>query len=398
MSGAGFKRLADKVTIAYAAAFCIAALVIIFSTDGIVLSERGVIGGDFLVFYTAGEAARAGQALAAYDFDAFDAMMKARAPLPFIGFMWQYPPTAFFLVIPFSLLPYKAAYILWCAAGWAVMAHALRMLEFRGPSLRLAALSPFCLNVLDNGQMSLATSGLLFLAAYDPKRRWLAAGIAAGLLTIKPQLGLLLPVAFVACGAWRAIAVAAATAVLLHAPSLAVYGVEGWRAAMDAVLRLNADVTGAAQIAPPIGMTTLFAQLRVLRIDSEVASVVQYAFSFLIACAVFFVWRRPGDPLGKAALVGAGALLAAPYAYSYEMAALVLAGAYLVRAAPRAMSAEMLLPAGASLWLMIGPSMPRIAGLQPQFLITAAAFGFTLFLMLRPARAPAGPALAARAA
>lgn len=396
MSETAFARLAGKVTIAYAAAFCIAALVITFATPGIVFMNEGVIGGDFLVFYTAGEAARAGQALAAYDFDALDAMMKVRAPLPFIGYMWQYPPTAFFLVMPFSLLPYKAGYVLWCAAGWAVMAHALRTLDFRGPALRLAALSPFCLNVLDNGQMSLATSGLLFLAAYDPKRRWLAAGIAAGLLTIKPQLGLLLPVAFVACGAWRTIAVAAATAVLLHAPSLAVFGVEGWRAAIDAVLRLNADVTGAAQIAPPIGMTTLFAQLRVLGVESSMASAAQYAFSFLIACAVAFVWRRPGDPLGKAALVAAGALLAAPYAYSYEMAALVLAGAYLVRAAPGLMSPQMLLPVGASLWLMIGPAMPRIAGLQPPFLISAAAFGFTLFLMLRPAPAPGG--VAARAA
>ena len=55
-------------------------------------------------------------------------------------------------------------------------------------------------------------------------------GIAFGLLTVKPQLGLLVPVLLIAQGNWRTFFAAAATALVLAALSVLVYGAEAWQA------------------------------------------------------------------------------------------------------------------------------------------------------------------------
>ena len=60
-------------------------------------------------------------------------------------------------------------------------------------------------------------------------RRPVLAGILFGLLTFKPHLGVLIPFALLVLGAWRVIAVAAVTTLLLVAGSVAVFGTEPWQ-------------------------------------------------------------------------------------------------------------------------------------------------------------------------
>ena len=56
------------------------------------------------------------------------------------------------------------------------------------------------------------------------------AGILFGLLTYKPHLGVVVPFALLALGAWRTIAAATVTAILLIAASVAMFGLDAWRA------------------------------------------------------------------------------------------------------------------------------------------------------------------------
>lgn len=384
MTQSAFLNMTTRLTLIYAAAFCAANLFIAFITEGIVVTERGIVGGDFLAFYTAGEFMRLGDALSAYDFYAFDAQLKERAPLERLGMMWQYPPTMFFITAPFSFLPYKIGYIAWMTAGWTALFLALRHIGFRGQPLLLLGFSAVCVNVVDNGQISMATAALLFLAAYQPKKRWLVAGVAAGLLTIKPQLGLLLPIAFLMCGAWRTIAVASATAIILHAPSLLVFGVEGWREFFSAVARLNADVVGLGLNTPPTDMTTLFGQLRVFGAPSSIAVPAQYAFACLIAIVVALVWRRSDDALGKAALLCAGAILVTPYAYAYEMTALLLPAAFIARECQSYRSPASLYLVAAAVIVALTPVLPTPFGLQWAFVVSVSAFAVVLSLVARP--------------
>src|SRR5260370_39272863 len=56
------------------------------------------------------------------------------------------------------------------------------------------------------------------------------AGALLGVLTFKPQLWLMVPVALLAARQWRALGGAAASALILALLSLAVFGPEIWRA------------------------------------------------------------------------------------------------------------------------------------------------------------------------
>lgn len=62
------------------------------------------------------------------------------------------------------------------------------------------------------------------------ERSALLAGILFGLLTFKPQLGVLLPLALLAGRQWRAFIAAAATAAVLFAASVILFGANVWLA------------------------------------------------------------------------------------------------------------------------------------------------------------------------
>ena len=374
MDNAQFIRFADRASIAYAAVFALTLIAATAAADGLTVGARGVVGGDFLAFYTAGDFALRGEAATAYDFAAFDGALKERAPIEQVGMMWQYPPAMFFLVAPFALLPYKVAYIAWIAAGWSALGWSLAKIGFRDQTMRLLLFSSLSVSVFTFGQLSTLTAGLLFLAAFNPKARWLTAGVAAGLLTLKPQLGLLLPFAFLAIGAWRTIGVACVTALCLHALTFFVFGAESWSAFIDAVFRFKTEIAGAATMTPPRGMTTVFGQLKLMGLSGEAAMAVQFAASAALAALTVVIFRKPVEPLAKAAFLGAAAILAAPYAYGYEMTTLLLAGAFLANRAGAAFT-----PLGGALiagWLFIAarPFIGELAMLNTAFAITAGAF------------------------
>lgn len=380
-----FLRLADKAVLA----FIIASVgAIVFSTitlDGVVYSEEGAVGADFLAFYAAGEFTVAGEALSAYDPYALNEAVKRRAPVENPGLTWQYPPAVFFLSAALTILPYKASYLVWMTLGWIALASAFYTIGVRGRTLRLVVLSPLCLIVFMLGQLSFLTAALLMLAAYDPKKRWLIAGIAAGLLTVKPQLGLLLPIAYIAVGAWRTIAVAVMATIIVHGLSFLVFGLEGWRTFLEAALRLNTDFINIGSYAPPMNMTTLFSQLRLLGVSSTVALPIQHIAALGICIAIWSVWCSKPDRedahLAKCAVLCAGAILTTPYAYFYEMAALLPAAYYLGRRA-----GDWTSPLGLGLiagWAAMAnhhliPDEP----LQLPFLISAAAFSSALALAM----------------
>lgn len=384
MNSAQFISFADRASVTYAAAFFCTIVATTFLADGLVIGARGIVGGDFLAFFTAGEMALQSAAASAYDFAAFDENLKARAPLGAIGMMWQYPPAMFFVTAPFALLPYKIAFILWVVAGWSVLGWSLHRIGFRGATFRILLCSSLAVSIPSHGQIAAATAGLLFLAAYDPKRRWLTAGIAAGILTIKPQLGLLLPFAYLAIGAWRAILVACVAAAVLHGAAFVIFGVDGWTAFFDALLNFRNEFAGAAALTPPRGMTTVFGQLKLMGLSGETAMHGQLAATAILAAMTVVVWRKAQDPLARAAFLGVAAIIAAPYAYGYEMVALTLAGAYLARFAPTPTSAISV--ALIAVWLLVAarPFAGELATINTAFLISVGALASVTIATLRP--------------
>ena len=86
---------------------------------------------------------------------------------------------------------------------------------------------------LGHGQNGFLTAALFAGALVTLERRPGTAGVLFGLLAYKPQFGLMIPLALLAAGRWRAIAAAAATVAAMLLATMLAFGLEIWRAFFD---------------------------------------------------------------------------------------------------------------------------------------------------------------------
>ncbi|MCM0001070.1 MAG: DUF2029 domain-containing protein, partial [Erythrobacter sp.] len=186
-----------------------------------------------------------------------------------------------------------------------------------GPALVLIAAFPPVFVTLTHGQTSFLVAALLGGGLLLVERRPWLAGVLIGLATIKPQFGLLVPLALFASGQWRTIAGACAAALALAALATAAFGPQVW-ADWLAITR----TAGAATADGNIGfakMVSVFAGLSLVGVPAAAAMAVQAAVSLALAAAVVMAtWRRAFTP-GLAALVLAGAPLATPFVLDYDL-------------------------------------------------------------------------------
>jgi hypothetical protein len=187
---------------------CLAILALYLVTSHGLREHTGnAFGKDFLNIWTASRLLLDGRTTDIFDFAKFGAAQR-----DFIGTdlsnAWSYPPTILLLIFPLALLPYKAAYVTWLLATAVPMLLAARALLGSRRDALLLLLAPSTTANIIFGQNGFLTTALLVGAIAIVDRRPLAAGALFGLLTIKPQLGLLVPLLLALSGRWRVLAAA----------------------------------------------------------------------------------------------------------------------------------------------------------------------------------------------
>lgn len=288
-----------------------------------------LIGTDFISFWTSGRMLVAGENV--YDTLAHVTAQREFYTLPGEYTAFFYPPNFLLFVWPLGLIPYfpaLAAWLLVTGGAWLASMRAwFRALGLKGPGVVLIAAFPPVIVTLTHGQTAFLVGALLgagLLLVRD--RPWLA-GLLIGLATIKPQFGLLVPVALLASGQWRTIASAGAAALGLAGAAALIFGPQVW-----ADWLAITQTAGSATDSGSIGfakMVSLFAGLRLIGVPSETAMVVQAGVTLALAAAVAVTSWRCQFSAGLAALVLAGAPLATPFVLDYDMVLTAFPLAYL---------------------------------------------------------------------
>lgn len=277
-------------------------------------------GGDFINIWTAAKLALAGQAGILYDPAAWHEAQKALFGDAVEFHNYGYPPFFLPFIIGFGLLPYKAAWAAWCAGTFALFAVSVRRLTGAGRGvLLLLALAPASyVNVLtgQNGFLSAAlfTGGLALLP-----NRPVAAGAAFGLLVYKPHLGILIPPALAARGAWTAFGVAAAAVLALFAAGALLYGPAMTVTYLTQVAQAQARVMTRGEGVFLMMMPSAFAALRLLGAPAAAGYALSALLMFCGAAATLFAWRRCADAGLRAAVLLCAAQLCVPYLLCYDM-------------------------------------------------------------------------------
>jgi hypothetical protein len=197
-------------------------------------------GPDFLTHYTAGRMVLAGEARHLYDIlvqaSAQEAALGAPLdrPSPFL-----LPAAAALLFVPFALLPYSVAAMLWAVVTVALTAFSLRQVWPLSPlrgripgalaALALVGTYPVGMNLVGGNNAALWLTVYALGARYLLTGRAVAAGLVLGFGALKPQLFLAVPVLLLVQRRWRALGAFTGMAALLATISLALIGTAGAR-------------------------------------------------------------------------------------------------------------------------------------------------------------------------
>ncbi|WP_421981609.1 glycosyltransferase family 87 protein [Roseibium sp.] len=292
-------------------------------------AANGTVLMDYFSFWLAGRQALAGAPELVYIPAEFSALQKSLSGSDTI-FGFFYPPTFQMLLTPFAALPYKAAFAVFILSTTALLCVSCRLITGKWLLAACLIIIPACANNAFHGQNAALTAALygFFLVGVE-RQRMILAGIALGILTIKPQLGILAPVALIATLNWRTFLSASATTVVLAAASVLCFGVGVWQ-----VFWQQAPVASAMMEIGGVEwgkMISVYGSLRQLGIGHAVAMGLQAGVGIGALVCVWRVWRRTEDMAVRSAVLVGGTLLVTPFALSYDLTLLIIPCAFVIR-------------------------------------------------------------------
>lgn len=340
---------------------------------------------DISVFWAAAKIGLAGPPADAFDQETLERARNLPDWVPEAGrrMAWSYPPQFHALILPLGLMSFNLAWVVFALAGILAFWAGLKRLAPGNAIPIIACASPAVLMCTIQGQSSLLVAALLagFLTCLGSGRH-LLAGVLLGCLTIKPQFGPLLPLALIACGAWRVIGSAVVTALVILLLTLAWAGTDYWVAFIEGIPK-SVDRVEAGWL-PVHLMINWYAFGIGAGLSASWAHSLQLVSALAAAAAVIWTWRQPRAPfVVKAAVLTLAIPLASPYAYFYDLVLPMIGVALMLTILrPRDYVGAAML---AGLWAL--PTLGhfgRELGVDQAFaLITAPILTISLALLLR---------------
>lgn len=298
----------------------------IFGADG-----RG-IPTDFVNVWAAGRLALEGHPAQAWDWDIQKQVELALLKQDFVGhFAWHYPPPFLFVASFLAQFPYAVAFIGWAAFSMVPYLAVMRAIIGRNAGLVIAIGFPAAfLNILV-GQNGFLTASLIGGMLYLMPTRPVLAGICLGLLSYKPQYGLLFPLALLAAAEWTVLFTAAIVTATIAAVSWFAFGTESWQAFFHWIPMFSQAFLTEGR-APWFKMQSIFALVRYAGGTEQLGWIFQWVLTAAVAVVLVLMWRSRLPYALKAAMLAAGSLLTTPYLFMYDLVVLGIAVAFLIRA------------------------------------------------------------------
>jgi len=278
------------------------------------------IGRDFLNSWMGGRSAFSGGPAPWFDFQAYNTVLRQITGHPdFPDLFWSYPPHIVLFLWPLGLLSYLPAYVVWCVAGLALYLLAAWSGGVSRKYMLFLALAPGVAVNVFFGQNGFLTAALLIGGLANLDRRPIVSGILFGILTVKPQFGLLLPVLLVMTARWRVIAAAVATTAALVAVTSLWFGADIW---LEYVRKVTPQqhwllTQGGGLLLPMVASAFVNARAAGLPLAADWA-VQAVASGAALLMVVWTFWRQR-DPVLSLALFVTATFLFSPWMLNYDM-------------------------------------------------------------------------------
>jgi hypothetical protein len=300
-------------------------------SDGLIDRNGKPLGTDFSNVYAAGSLTWQGRPAEAYQpalQHAEEQAVFSGREVPFYG--WLYPPFFFSVAFLVASLPYAWGLAIWLAASLAAYLAAMRAILPRPETLLIAAAFPAVFINIGHGQNGFLTAALLGGALHWLDRRPWLAGVLIGLLSYKPQFGVLIPVALLAGGRWSTIGAAVATIAALLAVSFVTLGGGVWHAFADSMTFTQTVVLEQGGIGWE-KIQSVFSAMRMWGAGVHLAYAMQIALALMLAASLAWLWQSNAEFELKASALATASLLATPYVLDYDLVALAVGIVFFVR-------------------------------------------------------------------
>jgi Glycosyltransferase family 87 len=268
---------------------------------------------DFHPLWVSGVLAHSHAPLVNYDAAALHAEQVRLGVDPHRENPFPYPPTFLLLLAPLGALPLPVAYWVFMSVSGGLFVLAMVAGRSRDLIWPLAAFAAPATGItIVSGQSGFLSGALMVGGLRLASSRPLIAGALFGLLTYKPQLGVLVPLVLLSAALWRVAAAATATALACVVASGLAFGFAVWPAWLH---QLSAYADGYDVVVDL--MPTLYANVR-----ASAGPLAAGALQAVAALAVgLTIWRacRAGVTEQALALVVVGTFLATPHAFNYDM-------------------------------------------------------------------------------
>ena len=320
------QRLWCYATILIAVSFAV--VIWVLSGHGVNDPTGRLVGTDFISFWTVSWSLFHGHARDVYAPVALAGLEQTVVPREDTAFYaWQYPPTALLIVYPLAILPYLWSLAIWLLTGLTGYLSALWRISPHSLTLWVGAAFPAVLLTVIHGQNALLTTSLLAWAFILLADRPILAGILVGLLSFKPHLGLLLPIALIAGRYWRTITSAALTGLGLAVATILLFDPDVW-SDFFASTSFSQQILDSGLV-PYYKMQSVFAALRLLGAPLPLAYSGQALSAAAAAAIVAWVWGHRGVAEMKYATLVSAIPLATPFFLDYDLMIIAPAIAWL---------------------------------------------------------------------
>jgi arabinofuranan 3-O-arabinosyltransferase len=286
---------------------------------------------DFVNVWAAGRLVLEGHPASAWDWDIQKQVEVALLRQDFVGyFAWHYPPPFLFVASFLAQFPYSVAFIGWVSASFVPYLAMIRAIVGRPFGLLLAVAFPMVFNNTLVGQNGFLTAALIGGTLVLMPARPILSGICLGLLSYKPQYGLLFPLVLIAASQWTVFFTAALVAVAMALASWLAFGTESWQAFFHWMPMFSQAFLTEGK-ATWWKLQSIFSLVRYLGGPEQLAWAFQWVLTASVATVLVLMWRSRVPYALKAASLAVGTLLTTPYLFMYDMMVLAIPVAFLVR-------------------------------------------------------------------
>jgi arabinofuranan 3-O-arabinosyltransferase len=281
---------------------------------------------DFANYWVASRLAFDGRVLEVFaPHETYFAHMQAFFGADYPWHSWSYPPHYLLLMQPLGLLPYKVAYIVFLFGTALLLCGAVHIAGRRPGWWQLVLLLPAVLTNAIAAQNGFLLGAFMLAGLALRDKQPVIAGICLGLLTVKPQLGVLLPFLLLYERQWRVIITACLTTAALVVVSALSYGVEAWAGYIAHVVPYQTVIMRQFEGLFLYMMPTIFGSVRSLGGDAALAFAIHIPFALAVLALYGFSLPRLTRAPARATSTVFATPLVVPYLLNYDIVVLAVA-------------------------------------------------------------------------